>query len=430
MNEEATKFDLRNIVAWLFCGYVVLLPIVRPLSVARDGVLIQFADIFFLLIFLIWLGGVLIRRIEFPHSPLVFAVGILLAAFVVSTVFSAEPFKSSLKLIGVFYLAAIALVAGSVSRDPAAFRLIVFSWLTGTAAVVLGTFSGLAAFLLGSVDPGTNFFLSHQGSLPAGNYPRIRSFFENANMMANYLNVSSLFALMAGAFGWLRSLLVALLIAGISFAAFFTLSPGIGGIFLSVAIWIWATRLNTTRLYRNSAFVAGSLLAAFIFLSTVVSPASFFGEKGKLMPVSDWHFQPSVRVSVWNDSIRRGINSPFLGRGTGADAANIYYRTVSGQGQLIRDAHNAWLNIFGQTGLIGLAAFLYFSFIVWRMCRFDIHQVHKDAVVLVGLSCAVVGAFFYQNLFGSYEDARHLWVLIGMLAAVSTWTVRTRTEPA
>lgn len=428
MKEKATTFDLRNIVAWLFCGYVVVLPIVRPLSVAWDGVLIQFVDVFFLLIFLIWLGGVLTWRIEFPNSPLVFSIGILLAAFVVSTVFSVEPFKSSLKLIGIFYLAAIALVAGSVSRDPAAFRRIVFAWLIGTAAVVLGAFSGLASFLLGSVDPGTNFFLSHQGSLPAGNYPRIRSFFENANMMANYLNVSLLFALMAGAFGWLRNSLVVLLVAGISVAAFFTLSPGIGGIFLSVSIWIWATQLNTSRLTRNSAFVAGSLLAAFIFLSTVVSPASLFGAKGELKPVSDWHFQPSVRVSVWNDSIGRGIENPFVGRGTGTDAANTYYRTVSGQGQLIRDAHNAWLNIFGQAGLIGLAAFLYFCFNLWRICRFDVDQDNEIAVVLVGLSCAVVGAFFYQNLFGSYEDARHLWVLIGMLA-VSARTVGTRTEP-
>lgn len=430
MKEEATRFDLRNIVAWLFCGYVVLLPIVRPLSFGRDGVLIQFVDVFFLLIFLIWLGGVLTRRIEFPHSPLVFAIGILLAAFVVSSVFSAEPFKSSLKLIGVFYLMAIALVASSVLRDPAAFRRIVFAWLLGTAAVVFGTFSGLAAFLLGSVDPSTNFFLSHQGSLPAGNYPRIRSFFENANMMANYLNVSLLFALIAGALGWLRSSLVVLLVTGISVAAFFTLSPGIGGIFLSLAIWIWATQPSTSRLTRNSAIVAGSLLAAFIFLSTVVSPASFFGAKGELMAVSDWQIQTSVRVSVWNDSIERGIENPFVGRGTGTDAANTYYRTVSGQGQLIRDAHNVWLNIFGQAGLIGLAAFLYFCFIVWRMCRFNIHHVHKDAVVLVGLSCAIVGAFFYQNLFGSYEDARHLWVLIGMLAAVSVRAVGTRTEAA
>lgn len=411
---------MKSIVAWMFCGYVVMLPIVRPFSHAFDRVLIQYADVFFLLIFLLWIGAVLNSRIELPASPLLYAIAFLLMAFIISTVFSSQPSKSLLKMIGIVYLAAIAMVAMSISDEAVIFRRIVICWLIGTIVVITGTIVGLAGFVFGFDEKSSNFFLSHYGSLPTGNYPRIRSFFENANMTTNYLNVSLLMVLLAHTLGFLNKTLTILLVAGISVAAFFTLSPGIGGLILSASLWIWATRSKISTRIRNSALIFGSLLAVFIFFSTIISPASIFREGGEVRPINEWQVQPSVRLKVWNNSIDRAFENPLVGRGTGTDAAKVYYKTISGQGQSIRDAHNAWLNVFGQTGCLGLAAFLFLSFSVWRLLRFQFPNVGESENIVIALSCAVAGSFFYQNLFGSYEDARHLWLLFGMLAAFAT----------
>jgi carbon starvation protein CstA len=41
-------------------------------------------------------------------------------------------------------------------------------------------------------------------------------------------------------------------------------------------------------------------------------------------------------------------------------------------------------------------------------------------LIHLALSCALIGAFLYQGLSGSFEDARHLWILFGLLVGVST----------
>jgi len=38
-------------------------------------------------------------------------------------------------------------------------------------------------------------------------------------------------------------------------------------------------------------------------------------------------------------------------------------------------------------------------------------------IILTGLGLAFCSAFVYQGLTGSFEDARHLWVLIGLVPA-------------
>jgi O-antigen ligase len=106
----------------------------------------------------------------------------------------------------------------------------------------------------------------------------------------------------------------------------------------------------------------------------------------------------------------------LLGRGTGALTADLVYTQLSGERQVLTDAHNIYLNVLGQAGLVGLLAFVVFLIgVTWR-CRFASGQM------LAALSCAFIGVFLYQGLSGSFEDARHLWILIGILLAVSRVT--------
>ena len=52
-----------------------------------------------------------------------------------------------------------------------------------------------------------------------------------------------------------------------------------------------------------------------------------------------------------------------------------------------------------------------------RAAFFDIKD--QNSIVRTALGISFISAFLYQGLTGSYEDARHLWVLIGLLASVS-----------
>jgi O-antigen ligase len=79
------------------------------------------------------------------------------------------------------------------------------------------------------------------------------------------------------------------------------------------------------------------------------------------------------------------------------------------------DAHNVFLNFAAQTGLVGLAAMLAIVLHVARR-TFPLRLQGFGAVrVMLGLTW--LNAFVYQGLTGSYEDARHLWLLLGLLIA-------------
>lgn len=69
--------------------------------------------------------------------------------------------------------------------------------------------------------------------------------------------------------------------------------------------------------------------------------------------------------------------------------------------------------------MIGLAAFTALCVYLLSICRFTISGNTETSIMLAACSCAFVGAFLFQNLFGSYEDARQLWVLIGMLVGLA-----------
>lgn len=223
---------------------------------------------------------------------------------------------------------------------------------------ILGTLFGLVGFYLGYDSMATNFFLFHAGRLPPGTYPRVMAFFENPNRTANHTNVAALIVLAGGRIGWLPNKFAVIVVAFLFIATVFAISTGIGGMILSIGLSIFFAHLGPDLRYRW-VILAGCLIIAFLaFVSTAISPITRDVEKAFRVPVIDKPIEPSVRFSVWKDSIERGLGYPILGRGTGSDAANLRYEVLSGQRQLLLDAHQAWLNVFGQAGIIGLLAFM------------------------------------------------------------------------
>jgi O-antigen ligase len=210
---------------------------------------------------------------------------------------------------------------------------------------------------------------------------------------------------------------------GIWFAAVFTLSAGLGGMILSLGIWFWAIfRANKKPLFSKIVIASAIIFAVLVFSSTLISPDTKNTAQEFSLPFSDKKIEASVRVLVWENSLDNFREFPFVGKGTGTNTASLQYATLSGDHQILLDAHNIWLNVLGQTGLLGFVAFVSLIIFLITRCRFCFDKLSERNLIHLALSCAFVGAFLYQGLSGSYEDARHLWVLFGLLVGISTFS--------
>ncbi len=403
---------------WLMLLYVALLPIVRPLDTRILGIHIFATDLIFFGAFLFWLVSLVKRRPGIEFRFLGF-VAVFFLSLTISAIFSTEPQKSFLKLSGVFYLIAVSIVVADLIQDLGLLKQLAYAWTAGAIINILGAIAGLTGFFLGYTSMATNFFLFHWGSLPPGNYPRVMGFFENPNMMANYTNVAIMIILGASRVSWM-SKRVGLLLAALLFAStILAVSPGLGGMILSIGLWTYFFVLTGYRRTSRVVLVAAVFLAVLAFASTAISPVVRYPDKTITIPIIEKSIEPSVRFLAWQNSMERGLEYPILGRGTGTDAAHLRYDALSGQRQMVRDAHQSWLNVFGQAGIVGLIAFAALCWHLFSICRFRPVDGSDRSVMLVSCSCAFVGAFLFQNLSGSFEDARQLWVLIGMLVGLA-----------
>ncbi|MBK7393254.1 MAG: O-antigen ligase family protein [Chloracidobacterium sp.] len=403
---------------YLFLLLVFSLPLVRPFNFTLFGLLVPYTDLIFVAAFGLWCIAV-IRREKSPRFDRLFLfVGLYAAAFTISTILSVDPEKSFYKLLGEYYLFGLCFLTYDLANEPKFQKQVVIAWLAGTGVTALASIAGFVLFYAGFKTNFDNYFLSHLGSLPAGDYPRIHALFANANMLCNYINVSVVLILLAAHLGWIKKRMALILGAGTLFSALFSISPGLGGIALSVGLWVWAVAQK--RWFARPALACGVVLAVLAFATTLVSPDTNNTAQEIPLPFIEKKLEPSVRVLVWQDTLQTVRQYPWFGKGTGMDVANTRYEVLSGMQQLLRDAHNNWLNILGQTGVFGLAAYMLLLIYLIKRCRFSISDGRDERYNHVALSLAFVGAFLYQGLGASFEDARHLWVLVGLLGAIST----------
>ena len=124
---------------------------------------------------------------------------------------------------------------------------------------------------------------------------------------------------------------------------------------------------------------------------------------------------PAVRTMTWTDAAENFSRNPLLGAGLGTHPAEVDYVDPAGGRRFVTDAHNVFLNIASQCGLLGLAAL---AILIVSILRLTMPiRLDDTRILTVGLGLAWLDAFVYQGLTGSYEDARHLWVLVGLLLA-------------
>jgi O-antigen ligase len=101
----------------------------------------------------------------------------------------------------------------------------------------------------------------------------------------------------------------------------------------------------------------------------------------------------------------------LLGVGPGLPVAATTYH-----GRYFTDAHNAWLNVAGQAGLLGVVALVG---VVATICvqAWKARPIADITEPVRASWCAFVGAVLFGSLSLSLEQSRHVWVLLGLLAA-------------
>jgi O-antigen ligase len=140
----------------------------------------------------------------------------------------------------------------------------------------------------------------------------------------------------------------------------------------------------------------------------------------------EWNLVRGPRVHTWLSAVGTVAENPFLGVGYGDVVARTPGKELSpwltgrldpfaDAGPLVAEAHNTWLNVAGQTGLLGLAAFLWLLVQVSR--RLSARPLPMPSPV-ANLPTAVVagaaGALLFHGFFAGAEEARHLCALLSL----------------
>ena len=401
----------------LFLLLIFSLGFMQP-GLKLTGMSLPATDLIFIVLAIGLLAALAFRRREIEWDRGYWYFGAFAVAMSLSAAFSIQPTTSVLKLAGVLYLVGLAIITVNVVNSAEMARKVVLVWI---AASTLASLVGAVTVLLFYLDrdsPWHELFLHHYGSLPAGNYPRIQSTFLYPAMLCNYLTVGTLLALGAEIAGWLsrRSTVVVILLHLLSAA--FTVTPGLGGFLFAVAAWVGWQLLDNGRKNLGLGALSAGVTAALMF--ALVAAISFWPIETS--PYNIGHFgirlDPTQRLLTWEDALLTFAADPVFGKGIGLGVAGVLFRAPSGQMQMLTDAHNTWLSVAAQAGIIGLTTVLaLIGHVILRGWR---SSLPADGIVWIrrSLLIAFIGSFVVQGLVGSFEDARHLWVLMGLIIAL------------
>jgi len=377
------------------------------------------SDFIFLALAAIWALLVMQRQTPLVLDRGYYFIGAYFLAMLASAAARDVPLASATKLLTQLYLVSIPLLVCNLVRDETMLRHAVRWWLAGAAVVAA---VGVASLILFAANPDhhlLDYTRFHFGTLPNGHYPRLRLTFLIANLACNYLTVSLMLLLAAGRLGWVSKISFLLLIGGILVAAASTISPGLGGIALAGGLWIWLvlrdSRGSIARLFLASGIVAALLFVAAMAVTPILHPTAPFLIH---VPGLEAPLAPAGRLMIWIDAANNFLEEPLLGRGIGSDAVMVRYQDPSGNLQRLTDAHNMFLSIAVQCGVVGLAAlFGLIGHIVRRTVPLRLPGNNNAGVLRVAIGLGLLNGLVYQGLGGSFEDARHLWFAVGLLFA-------------
>lgn len=414
-HSNSSSFYLQKIVWFSFLALVFSLALMQPFIYAGNQRLSP-TDFIFPAVFLLWFVSLLTKQNSFRWHNFYWILLFYFASMLFSTINSINPASSFIKLFGEAYLLGLAVLTFNLVETEKQIKQAIKIWLVGTLiACAVGIYS-LILFYVQPENPLLNYTTYHYGSVPVGNYPRLSSMFVSASMFCNYLNVSFLLLLIARKTDVIKQTTAIVLLALVLFCAVFTISAGLGGFALAFGLWLWFSFREKQKRLAVFSLISGIAASTLFFLMNFValqkhSTAGF----SIRVPLLGKEIQPSPRVLIWQESLQTFWRNFSSGVGLGEDVCRVRFQNTDGTISILTDAHNYLLNVAAQNGIFGLLAIIVVTVFIIRLVFPLRQQKTAPSIILFGLTTAFICSFFYQGLTGSFEEARHLWVLIGLI---------------
>ena len=405
--------------------YLVVLPVGHLFAIHVSGTTARASDVFLALVLLAGIidlgrmsGRYLAGGERFPLLPGHSAFHVA-ALFI--TAFSAWVALSAAWSPHPTYAVAKGLAFGALGMGALAIVWCGAGWARAADAWLLGTLICLVVTWIGIlVGPDTlqTRLLHYGGSIRGLPMPRVSGPFPHPNMFGDYLVVS-------GAILWAR----------------WNAVREVSGRVAGVAAWLLAGTLAMTV---SSAWLGAGVLLSTIGLFTmrqrdgrlslqlhrpvpvifVVTGVILFTMTlaGLLLPmgvgVGGLSITGSgIRPTIWLSALEAFKEAPIGGVGASPTLAVAADPLSSTSASALWDAHNVYLSILGQFGLVG-AALLAGALTVLIGTLVREGTTRRHAVLVVALLAVGVHGVAVAN-----EEFRHLWALLGLvgLAGVPQW---------
>ena len=396
---------------------------VRTISLP-DNVDITVNEPLVMLIGLSWLAGMLAGRWRAPSLPsLTIPIAIVLIPMVLSAL-SAESLLLSLKEISKWSeLFVIYVVTATTVRNRRVFTtLVVILLLAALAEVGIGLFQ--VAFRIGP----PHF-------LAGGILMRAHGTFEQPNPFGGYLALMLPIALAIALaaprpglrlLGWGVSLAFA-------FGILVSLSRGawLGTLAALSVVWLLESQRNRLRAF---ALAYAGLTATLLALVLGILPEAILARFTDLFVygsrlVQELRAGPNAdnwaileRVSQWYAGWQMFANNPILGVGIGNYPKAYVTYALPGWPTGVGHAHNYYLNLAAEGGLLTFVAFLFFLGIAWRLAAGTWQRAPDTwgrilALGLMGSLAAFSAHSLVDSLF-VHSIGVLLGILLGLLSAL------------
>lgn len=410
--ENRSKFD--NFLWFSFLLLVFSAALMQPFF-NYTNLRFSSTDFVFPFVFLLFIISILFRFKRFRWHQFYWFLLFYFLSMLISAFFSTNPKQSFVKLTGELYLLILPILTINLVMNSERLKKFLEIWLYGT---ILTIFVGIFSLLLFYIQK-DNWLLTYTtygfGAVPVGNYPRLASTFISASMFCNYLNVSLCFLFAAKILQIFRPVVFWILLISLTICAIFTISAGLGGIFLAFSIWIWILCKENNKSFARLSLFGGItvsilfLLVNFIALQPHPTAPFTFNLLGQT-------FYPSSRLMIWTDVFKTISNNFVNGVGLGQEVCRVIFENTNGSKAYLTDAHNIFLSVFAQNGIFG---FLSFSVLIFYIIKTNFFHLDfgnkKTSDIFYLIAAAFVCSFLYQGLTGSFEDARHLWISVGFI---------------
>jgi O-antigen ligase len=416
-----------GVLSALLCGFIVLLPLLaggNELYGLSPSTAMLASQLLVLALIVVWWVA---RLDDWRWTALPWCValcgGVWIGWTVLSSLVSDIPYQSDVRMISLAVGLVLAYAAADLLRTERDLRRAAQAVLTGAALVALyGIFQGVVGLPNWLIQAQTN--RASQDLIELVSQGRVFGTFLNVNAFAAYLAMAApigaylvltetrpLGQLCVG--GGLLLIVMALGMTG-SRGGWLTALLATGG-----AAWYSTNKHDWGRVGVRLGLIllTGLLLVGFLWSTqplAIENPLERFFSVTMGLKTSAQN-----RWSYWQGAVQLIIQHPWMGTGPGTFANS--YQGVQRDGAYARYAHNLYLQMAAETGVMGVAAFLAFAgSLAWTAFRLN--------SLFARVAALAAGALLLHGLIDfSWEVAADQWLwclCAGMI--IACWRLERR----